>query len=79
MLNKFILEIKNMDKSIVKIMKTVFIFSFILCLFSVFILSLYNTYPFFLIAYDCGLILFKTSLLFIVFSFISAFVVNKIM
>lgn len=78
MLNTFILEIKNMDKSIVKTMKTFFSFSFILCLFSVFILSLYNTYPFSHIAYYSGLILFRTSLFFAVSSFMCAFVINKI-
>lgn len=78
MLNKFILEIKNMDKSIVKTMKTFFNFSFILCLFSVFILSLYNTYPFSHIAYYSGLILFRTSLFFAVSSFMCAFVINRI-
>lgn len=78
MFKNFVLEIKNMDKSIVKVMKTFFSFSFVLCLFSVFILSLYNTYPFSHIVYYSGLILFRTSLFFTVSSFMCAFVINKI-
>lgn len=78
MVNKFILEIKNMDMSIVKVMKKCFSFCLILCLLSVFILSLYNTYPFSHIVYDSSLILFKTGLFFAVFSFMSAFVINRI-
>lgn len=78
MVNKFILEIKNMDMSIVKVMKRCFSFCLILCLFSVFILSLYNTYPISHIIYDSSLILFRTGLFFAVSSFMSAFVINKI-
>ena len=78
MINKLILEIKNMDMSIVKVMKICFNVSFLLCLFSTFILSLYNTYPVSHIAYDSSLILFRTGLFFAVSSFMSAFVINKI-
>ena len=78
MINKLILEIKNMDMSIVKVMKICFNVSFLLCLFSTFILSLYNTYPISHIAYDSSLILFRTGLFFAVSSFMSAFVINKI-
>ena len=78
MINKLILEIKNMDMPIVKAMKVGFKISFVLCLFATFILSLYNTYPISHIIYDSSLILFRTGLFFAVFSFMSAFVINKI-
>ena len=78
MINKLILEIKNMDMPIVKAMKVGFKISFVLCLFATFILSLYNTYPTSHIIYDSSLILFRTGLFFAVSSFISAFVINKI-
>ena len=78
MINKLILEIKNMDMPIVKAMKVGFKISFILCLFATFILSLYNTYPTSHIIYDSSLILFRTGLFFAVSSFMSAFVINKI-
>ena len=78
MINKLILEIKNMDMPIVKAMKVGFKISFVLCLFATFILSLYNTYPTSHIIYDSSLILFRTGLFFAVSSFMSAFVINKI-
>ena len=68
MINKLILEIKNMDMPIVKAMKVGFKISFVLCLFATFILSLYNTYPISHIIYDSSLILFRTGLFFAVFS-----------
>lgn len=78
MVNKIILEIKNMDMSIARAMKVGFKVSFLLCLFSTFILSLYNTYPISHIIYDSSLILFRTGLFFAVSSFMSALVINKI-
>ena len=78
MINKLILEIKNMDMPIVNAMKVGFKISFVLCLFATFILSLYNTYPTSHIIYDSSLILFRTGLFFAVSSFMSAFVINKI-
>ena len=78
MINKLILEIKNMDMPIVKAMKVGFKISFVLCLFATFILSLYNTYPISHVIYDSSLILFRTGLLLAVSSFMSALVINKI-
>lgn len=78
MIKQLILEIKNMNKSIKSFMFTGFKFAFITCLFSIFILCLYNTYPVSYIAYDASIILFKNSILFAVCFFISAFVINKI-
>ena len=78
MINKLILEIKNMDMPIVNAMKVGFKISFVLCLFATFILSLYNTYPTSHIIYDSSLILFRTGLFFAVSSFMSALVINKI-
>ncbi len=79
MFNKLFLEIKNMNKSIKSTMLIGFKISFVICLFAIFILTLYTTYPICFIAYYVGLILFKISLLFAVTFFISAYVTNSIL
>ena len=78
MLNKLILEVKDMNKSIKSVMVIGFKICFIICLFSILILNLYTTYPIYCITYDVGLILFKTSILFAVCFFISAYITNSI-
>lgn len=78
MIKQLILEFKNMNKSVKSLMFIGFKFAFIICLFSILILCLYNTYHISYIAYDAGTILFKNSILFAVCFFISAFVINKI-
>lgn len=55
-----------------------FKFSLIIALVSVYILALYNTYPFSHVAYLSGLLLFKLSLTCVVAFFICGFAINKI-
>ena len=78
MCTKLISEIKNMDKKIKSAMFNGFKISFVICLFSILILNLYTTYPVCCITYDIGLILFKTSILFAVCFFMSAYITNSI-
>lgn len=79
MFNKLLLEIKNMNNPIKNTMFIGFKISFVICLFAIFILTLYITYPLYFIAYDIGLILLKNSLLFAISFFVSAYVTNGIL
>ena len=78
MFSKLISEVKCMNKSIKSTMFNGFKISFVVCLFSILILNLYTTYPVCCITYDVGLILFKTSILFAVCFFMSAYITNSI-
>lgn len=63
MIKKIVNKFKNLDDKVKTIMINGFKFSFIFCIFSIFILGTYNFYmlP---ILYYTGTILFKTSLMF---------------
>ena len=78
MFRKLILEVKCMNNSIKSAMFNGFKISFVICLFSILILNLYTTYPVCCITYNIGLILFKTSILFAVCFFMSAYITNSI-
>lgn len=63
-------KIKNLDKNIVKIMDSGFIFSFILCIISAISLFTYNFFYSFPNLFYIGIGLFKTSLMFATMFFI---------
>ena len=65
MIKKIIYKFKNLDNKVKKIMIKGFKFSFIFCIFSIFILLIYNFYMIPILYYS-GTILFKTSLMFFV-------------
>lgn len=76
-MKKIIEEIKNFDKSILKVMKSGIKFSFIFCLFSTLILALYQTVHIPNLFYT-GISLFQSSLFFLVAFIAYGFVFNKI-
>ena len=78
MIKELMDNIKNIDKKVLKIMFSGFKFSFILCIISCVISLSYILNPVSHIIYDCGLILFKTSITFAVSFFICAFAMDKI-
>lgn len=63
-------KIKNLDKKIIKIMDSGFIFSFILSIISVIFLLTYNFFYSFPNLFYIGINLFKTSLMFACMFFI---------
>lgn len=78
MIKTFLEDIKNIDKKIIKIMFYGFKFSLLISLLAIYILALYNTYPFSHVAYLSGLLVFKLSLTCLVAFFICGFAINKI-
>ena len=81
MLNEFVKklkDIKNIEKDILKVMYKGFNYCFLLTIISSFILLYYILNPISYILFESGIILFKTSILFLVFTCISAIVVNSI-
>ena len=77
MIKMIINNFKDLDNKVKNIMIDGFKFSFIFCLISIIILGIYNLYmlP---ILYTCGLILFKTSLMFFASFIIIGFGFDKI-
>lgn len=69
-LNQLIDKIKNLDKKIVKIMDSGFIFSFILCIISVISLFTYEVFYSLPNLFYIGISLFKTALMFACMFFI---------
>ena len=59
-------KFKNLDGKVKNIMKYGFAFSFLFCLFSIFILYTYHAFYTVPILFTIGTILFKTSLVFFV-------------
>ena len=78
MIKTFFNDVKNIDKKIISIMLNGFKFSLVIALLSVYVLVLYNTYPFSHVAYFSGLNLFKLSLTCAVAFFICGFAVDRI-
>ena len=70
-------ELKNFDKSVLKVMKSGIHFSFIFCLFSTLILAIYNSVHIPKLFY-AGISLFQTSLFFLVAFIAYGFVFNKV-
>ena len=64
-MKKILEEFKNLDKSILKVMKSGIRFSFIFCLFATLVLAVYETIHIPKLFYT-GISLFQTSLFFLV-------------
>ncbi len=76
-MKKVIDEIKNFDKSILKLMKSGINFSFTFCIFATFILAIYEGIHIPNLFY-IGISLFQTSLFFIVAFIAYGFIFNKL-
>ncbi len=75
-MKKIIDEFKGFDKSILKIMKSGFRFSFVFCLFATLILAIYNNVHIPALFYT-GISLFQTSLSFFVAFIAYGFIFNR--
>ena len=75
---KFINDFRNIDVSIVRVMKNGFKFSFIVCLFATYILYLYILNPVSHIAFDVGYAVTRCGIMFFVCFFVGAFTIDKI-
>lgn len=71
-------DFKNIDSSISKIMKNGYKFSFLLAIFSAFILFLYTYNPISHFWFECGLSLLKTSISAFVAFITCGFVFDKV-
>lgn len=78
MIKTFIKDVKSIDKKIINVMFIGFRISLIISLFSVYILALYNTYPFSHITYLSGLLLFRLSITCLVSFFTCGFAIDKL-
>ena len=78
MINKFIDNVKNIEKDILKIMIYGIKFSLLICIISSIVSILYILNPISHILFDSGIILFKTGLTFGIMFFICAFAIDKI-
>lgn len=76
-MKKIIEEVKNFDKSVLKVMKSGMKFSFIFCLFATFVLAIYETVHIPKLFYT-GISLFQSSLFFLVSFIAYGFVFNRI-
>lgn len=77
-MKKFIDEFKEIDDSIVKIMKSGFKCSFIICLIATYILFLYILNPVSHTIFSVGYLIAKWGLTFFVCFFVGAFASDKI-
>lgn len=78
MIKEIIKNIRNIEKSILNIMFVGFRISFGIAILSSLVLLFYILNPISYIIYDCGTILFKTSLSFAVTFFICSIVTNNL-
>lgn len=78
MIKSFLEDVKNIDKKIVNTMFDGFKISLLISLLALYILTLYNAYPFSHIAYLSGLLTFKLGLTCVVSVFICGFTIDKI-
>ena len=77
-MKKFFNEFKNIDNSIVRIMKSGFKFSFVLCIVFTYVLYLYTLNPISHTLFDVGFLGVKCSLMFFISFFVGAVASNKI-
>ena len=77
-MKKFFNEFKEIDNSIIKIMKSGFKFSFILCIIFTYILALYTITPISHTLFDIGFLGVRCSLMFFISFFIGAIASNMI-
>ena len=71
-------EIKNIEKGILEIMYIFFKLCFMLLILSSLTLLFYILNPISYIIFESGIILFRTSLTFLVFTFMSGIVTNNV-
>jgi len=76
-MKKILEEIKNFDKSILKVMKSGIKFSFVFCLFATLVLATYNSLHIPKLFYT-GISLFQSSLFFFVAFIAYGFVFNRV-
>ena len=76
-MKKILEEIKNFDKSILKVMKSGIKFSFAFCLFATLVLAIYHTIHIPKLFYT-GISLFQSSLFFLVAFIAYGFVFNRV-
>ena len=77
-MKNFLDEFKNIDISIIKIMKSGFKFSFALCIIFTYILFLYTLNPISHTLFDIGFLGVKCSFMFFASFFVGAIASNKI-
>lgn len=77
-MRKFFDEIRNIDSSIIKIMKSGFRFSFIVCIIFTYILYLYTLNPVSHTLFEIGYLGVKCSFMFFISFFVGAVASNKI-
>jgi len=78
MIKKTIINIKQIDKKILKTMLNGFKFSLSVSLISCIVLLFYILNPISNLIYECGITLFRISIIYICTFFICAYVTNKI-
>ena len=78
MYNKIVKYVKNIEKKTFKTMIVFFKFSFLICLFSTFILLSYILNPISPLVFEVGLLLCKISISFFAFTFACGFWVDYI-
>lgn len=78
MIKKFLEDISNIDKPILKIMKIGTVLSFITCLISIAILFIHMFNPISYTTYEAGTLLFKNGLFFFVDFFTCGFICDKL-
>ena len=74
----FNLDIKNIDKNVVNLMKFGFKWSSITIIISLYMLVLYKLNPISHVLFESGLLLFKASLMYIVSFFICGLVIDQL-
>lgn len=74
----FFNDIKDIDRSIINVMKCGFKFSFVLCLIATYILYLYILNPISHIAFEVGYSIARCSIMFFVCFFVGAMASNKV-
>ena len=77
-MKKVLKEIKIIDNKIIRIMKSGFKFSFVLCLFFTYILYLYTLNPISHTIFEIGFLGVRCSFMFFVSFFLGAITSNKI-
>lgn len=78
MFKSFINDFTNINTNILKIINIFFKISLILFAISIYILVLYNIYPFNYEAIELCIFIFKNALNISIYSFLSGFVIDKI-
>ncbi len=78
MIKKVLIELKELDNSIIKIMNNGFAFCFGIGIIGIVLLLTYNTYSVSYDIYKAGFILVKTSIIFAAQFFACGFVANKL-